>query len=186
MVLVRHHSFASPMRYMDVIISCSSARIWATLKYYFMSQRKFSKSLPFQASPKGLGLGTHTFIGNGSEVEGVPYNTSCFINMIFPSSIGSSQCQGVLDLVCLLKIHVVVLVCASVDPPFCPLSTCDTRCLSVFLSWLVVNPWWSIDIHTVYSLWATFWNPLLKVYSDPHYNFGSPKLHLSFFFFFSF
>ena len=34
-----------------------------------------------------------------------------------------------------------------VDPPFCPLNRCDTRCLPILLFWLVVIFWLSFEIN---------------------------------------
>ena len=69
-VLVHHHNFASPKRYMVVIVIYSFARIWATLKYCSMSQRKFSKSFVFHLPLKGLGSATRNFDGDGSKAKG--------------------------------------------------------------------------------------------------------------------
>ena len=70
---------------MVVIVTCSPTGIQATIRYYSMFQRKFSKSLVFHAPPKGLGSGTRTFVGRGYEADGDPCTIACFISMIFPS-----------------------------------------------------------------------------------------------------
>lgn len=59
-ILVRHHSFASPVRYILLIVTFSSSSAWTALKYCSMSQRKNSHSWALRVQAKGLGSGTFT------------------------------------------------------------------------------------------------------------------------------